>query len=191
MMIASAKQWATVAIVTALSAAAQSQEPKQTVSPLPRFEDYPVTDIFHGIPASPLLVTPRERMYRTVIRQGVAKGIGVMRDGKEQAGPNFAGHYVVVLWNCGSPCNMMAIVDARSGIVYPPPIEREPWLLAPLLFPVPGGPAGVEFRQDSNLMIVRANPDPSKAHSNYTHYFLWKNDHWTLLLRIPLADATP
>src|ERR1700722_6281073 len=115
MMLASTKRLATVAIVIALSAATQSQEPKQTVSPLPRFEDYLVTDIFHGTPAAPHLTTPTGRMYRTVIREGVAKGIGVIRDGKEQAGPNFAGHYIVITWGCGSPCGMMAIEDALTG----------------------------------------------------------------------------
>jgi hypothetical protein len=40
-------------------------------------------------------------------------------------------------------------------------------------------------------MIVKANPDPSKGRNNYTHYFLWKNDHWTLLLRVPMKEVTP
>jgi len=79
---------------------------------------------------------------------------------------------------------MIAIVDARSGIVYPP-IESEALLLPLLLFPVPGDSdhavplsARVEFRQNSGLM-------------NYTHYFLWKNDRWTLLLRVPMKEITP
>ena len=93
---------------------------------------------------------------------------------------------------------MMAIVDARSGIVYPPPIESEPLLLPLLLFPVPGDSdhavplsAKVEFRQDSGLMIVKANPDPSKERINYTHYFLWENNQWTLLRRVPMKEVTP
>lgn len=122
----------------------------------------------------------------------------MIREGVTKAEPNFAGHYTVVRWNCGSPCNMMAIVDARSGIVYPPPIESEPLLLPPLLFPVPGDrehavplSAKVEFRQNSRLMTVQANPDPSKAGENYTHYFLWRNNHWSLLGRVPLKEVTP
>jgi hypothetical protein len=198
MMLARATKWATVAVLTALSATAQSQEAKQAVSPLPRFEDYLVTDIFRGVPAAPQLVTPRERMYRTVIRQGVAKGIGVMCDGKEQAGPNFAGHYIVVVWNCGVPCNMMAVVDARTGSVYPPPLESEPLLFPPLRLPIPGDAdhavplsPRIEFRQNSSLMTVQANPDPSKARENYTHYFLWRNNHWTLLRRVLMKEVTP
>lgn len=195
-MLASAARLSTVALVISLSAAAQTKAPNRDAVHVPRFEDYLVTDIFHGTPAAPQLTTPTERLFRTRIRDGVTKGLGVMREGKEQPGPNFAGQYIVVQWNCGSPCNMMAIVDARSGIVYPPPIETEALLLPLLLFPVPGDSdhavplsARVEFRQDSSLMIVKANPDQGR--SNYTHYFLWKNNRWTLLRQVLLTDTTP
>lgn len=195
-MLASTIRWQMIALVMSLSAGAQTKTPKQTAIQVPRFEDYLVTDIFQSTPATPQLTTPTERLFRTRVREGVTKGLGVMREGKEQPGPNFAGHYIVVQWNCGSPCNMMAIVDAHSGIVYPPPIENEPLLLPLLLFPVPGDSdhavplsARVEFRQDSSLMIVKANPDQGR--SNYTHYFLWKNNHWTLLRRVLLTDTTP
>jgi hypothetical protein len=186
-----------VTLVTALSVVVQSQAQTQTASPLPRFEDYPVTEIFRGIPAAPQLVTATERMYRTVIRNGVSKGFGVMRDGKEQPGPNFAGHYMAVEWACGSPCGMMAIVDAVTGKIYSPPIS-DGFLLPSLPTAVPGDPdhfmpwvAKVEFRPNSNLMIVKANPDLSKGRRNYTHYFLWKHNRWNLLRQIPLEDTTP
>lgn len=29
--------------------------------------------------------------------------------------PNFAGHYIIVSWGCGSPCQMNAIIDVRTG----------------------------------------------------------------------------
>ena len=122
----------------------------------------------------------------------MAKGIGVLRDGKEQPGPNFAGHYIVVTWPCGSPCEMMAIVDAATGKVYSPPLS-EGFRLPPLPATVPEKPdsfipwvADVAFRQNSNLMIVKANPDPSKGRTNYAHYFLWENNRWKLLRRIPM-----
>lgn len=67
----------------------------------PRFEDYPVFDVFSGTPAAPILSTPEEKRYRTMIREGVSKGWGVFRDGKEQAGPNFAGHFIAIVWGVG------------------------------------------------------------------------------------------
>jgi hypothetical protein len=178
-MLARATQWAAVALLTALGAVAQSQARKQTAVHVPRFEDYLVTDIFHGIPADPQLTTPAERLFRTRIRDGVTKGLGVMREGREQPGSNFAEHYIVIEWGCGSPCGMMAIVDAMKGKVYSPPISLKGFLLPPLPLKVPGDSDAfmpwvvqVEFRLNSDLMIVKANPDSSKGRDNYTHYFL-------------------
>src|ERR1700722_13939823 len=73
----------------------------------PRFEDYPVTELFTGTPATPILSTPKQRMYRTRIRNGVLKGEGVFGDGRtERPRPNFAGHYIVVEVMCGAPCTL-------------------------------------------------------------------------------------
>jgi hypothetical protein len=163
----------------------------------PKFEDYPVKEIFTGTPAAPILATPQQRLYRTRIRKGVAKGAGVLRDGKEQSGPNFAGHYFVIWWTCGSPCGMTAIVDARSGKIYDPPLSsgdgpNDSFFLPDVILPdvKTGAPwaASPEFRLNSSLMIVTAY-DPAKD-ENYIHYFLWKDNRWTLLRRAPLA-ATP
>lgn len=162
----------------------------------PAFEDYPVTEIFKGTPVAPVLDTADQRDFRK-IQDGVTKGIGVLREGKEQPGPNFAGHYIVVTWSCGSPCGMTAIVDAATGKVYKPPIS-EGFMLPPLVTPVPGDPdhytawvADVQFRQNSKLMIVKGNPGPSKGRTNYAHYFLWEANQWKLLLRIPIVPTTP
>jgi hypothetical protein len=155
---------------------------------LPRFEDYPVTKIFTSTPAVPILDTPEKRMFRTRIRDGVAKGVGVTRDGVEQLGPNFAGHYIIVEWQCGSPCGMMAMVDAVNGEVFGLPLSKG--LRLPDIGP--GDPEGcmqwgyaiVKFRRDRRLMTVEANPD-WKEHGNYKQYFVWEGDHWRPLQRVP------
>ena len=46
-------------------------------SRVPRFEDYPADSVYTGKPAEPILVTPEERRFRTVIWRGVTKGWGV------------------------------------------------------------------------------------------------------------------
>lgn len=48
---------------------------------------------------------PKARMYRTMLRNGSSKG------------PNFAGHYAVVGWGCGSSCFDFGVVDLQSGVV--------------------------------------------------------------------------
>jgi hypothetical protein len=70
------------------------------------FQKYPARIGFTGKPAKPLLVTPLERSYRTQIRE------------QAQKGPNFAGHYTLAQWGCGSPCVEFVIIDAKSGAVY-------------------------------------------------------------------------
>lgn len=52
------------------------------------------------------LTDPAARLYRTRIREAVAKGVG------------FAGHYEVAIWGCGAACLSFAIVDAVTGKVY-------------------------------------------------------------------------
>jgi len=161
----------------------------------PRFEDYPATESYSGTPAMPKLkleveqgVGDVQRSLGEVIRDGVQKGWDVFRDGKEQIGPNFAGNMIVIQWPCGAPCLRMALVNASTGNVYFPPITAtgtaESFYL-PLLTlrnHVSRNP-DVQFRLNSNLMIIKATPEQSLSHPSFTYYFLWNRNHWILLRR--------
>ena len=183
-------------MLTGLFALSEPQDKSRPQPSIPRFEDYPVTEIFKGPPASPVLDSAPKRLFRTRIRRGLKTGKGVMRDGKEQPGPNFAGHYIIVEWPCGSPCEMDAVVDAGTGQVYEPPLS--PGFLLPLLPAlVPGNPkvfvpwvAELEFRLNSSLLIMKANPDPVRERVNHIYYFLWKGNQWRLLKKVPLQPRS-
>ncbi len=82
-----------------------------------------MAQIFKATPASPILETAQQKLFRTRIQEGVRSGGELVREGKVQPGPNFAGHYVVEEWACGSPGLMMAVVDALTGKVYNPPMS--------------------------------------------------------------------
>ena len=162
----------------------------------PRFEDYPVTKVFRGKPASPIFATPEDRLYRTRIREGVEKGWGVIRDGKDQPGPNFAGHYIVIEWGCGVPCVMMVVVDARTGRIHHLPMAmgtRGEQRIGVPLFGLRSGE--VNFRLDSRLLTIDACPEQSEKPDAacYSHRYLWENEKWKLLGRVriesPLFDA--
>jgi len=73
---------------------------------LPRFENYPAPKTFVGENAPVIIASPRARMFRTVIREWA----------KDK--PNFAGHYIVAKWGCGTGCVRYAVIDARTGKVY-------------------------------------------------------------------------
>jgi hypothetical protein len=86
--------------------------PRQAAG-VPRFEDYPVTDIFRGTHAAPLLSSPQARRFRTRLREQV------------QFGPNFAGYFTLARWGCGAGCVVFAVIDARTGEVYFAPFTTE------------------------------------------------------------------
>jgi hypothetical protein len=59
-------------------------------------------------PSLDLNSNPTARTYRTVLRREIAQG------------PNFAGHYRVAGWGCGSSCSMFAVVNLNTGRVITP-----------------------------------------------------------------------
>lgn len=161
---------------------------------VPLFDEYPVNETFQGIPEAPSLTTPEERRFRTVIRQGVAKGYGVAEEpsGKERPGPNFAGHYFIVTWGCGSPCLMAAIVDAKSGRVLPPPFHPgNSYFQVPWAFPME---PPLDYRLNSRLLIAKICEQDKVVqvggHKSYqaqqcgTHYFLMTDSGLNLLSRV-------
>ena len=77
----------------------------QEKSPRPEFSDYPVKEIYRGQPARPI-ITKEWRLYRTMIRRGADSDV------------EFAGHYTIPRWGCGTGCNVFVIVDSISGRVY-------------------------------------------------------------------------
>ena len=57
---------------------------------------------------------------------------------------NFAGHYTLVYWGCGSSCQSSLLIDRKTGKIYD----------------APGASLGYDFRIDSKMLIVNP-PDSS------------------------------
>src|SRR4051812_2968655 len=85
--------------LAAHAARPQSKQPR-TANPAPRFEHYPARGIYKGPVARVRLDSKKARMFRTRLRED------------SRGGPNFAGHYTVVIWGCGTGCAQMGVVDA-------------------------------------------------------------------------------
>ena len=72
----------------------------------PRFEDFAVKTIYRGIPAAPKLVTEDQKMFRARIRAAA------------KAKVEFAGHYTIPSWGCGTGCNDYVVADSITGAIY-------------------------------------------------------------------------
>jgi hypothetical protein len=135
----------------------------RTAAP-PRFEDFPVSVGFRVKPAKVDLSShPKARNFRAKLQEGAKEG------------PNFAGHYTVVSWHCGTECQAVAVIDARTGRVYFAPFSTS---------------ESSEFRIDSKLFIAN-NPeaikwrkqDPGTAPEwcRDSYYYTWEGDHFVLM----------
>ncbi len=140
-------------------------------APLPKFEDFKVSDVFKGVPAVPILRTAHQRSYRTVIQLAARKG------------PNFAGHYTFAQAGCGSDCRVNALIDVKSGDVFDEPFKI---LAVPLPVRYVDSPTeeileGMSFRIDSRLLIVHGCPEEENCGS---YYFEWTGTKFKLLRKI-------
>jgi hypothetical protein len=173
-------------LVSLMAMSASAQRPVA----LPRFEDFPVSQSFKGTPATPTFQTAEQQQYRTRIREGVLMGRGVWtgtwKDAKERKGPNFAGHYFVIRWGCGSDCLMMAIVDAETGKVSASPIPgggSELFVSMDIM-----SDREIDFRLNSSLMIFRNACRGARTECG-VYYFNWKDNHFDLVKK-RLVDLT-
>jgi hypothetical protein len=172
-----------IATVIAGLALAATLRPQDTINQIPRFDDHTVTEEFTGTPADPILNTPEKRRYRARIRQGVSNGqdvwSGNWKNPAIAPGPNFAGHYFIIRWGCGSECVTMAIVDARTGIVYEPPLAAKGSLFLPL---DSLSHMEVDFRINSSLIVLRdACRDFRDRRTCGLYYFDWQDNRFRLL----------
>jgi hypothetical protein len=131
----------------------------------PTFARYLVRERYSGPLAAPDVKRhPRSRLFRTMIREGAKRG------------PNFAGHYTLTFWGCGSGCVSVAIVDARSGKVFHPRNLREidNYNVAYEELVALHGDL-INFRLDSKLLIVIGGINEDTALRGIS-YFLWENE---------------
>ena len=129
----------------------------------PRYEEFAVTNIFKGKSAAVDLSShPQARSYRTELKRQAAEG------------PNFAGHFKIAIWGCGTSCQAFAIVDVQSGRVYFPPelpfVTYVDWYADDL---------GLQFRLDSRLLVLHGSPK-EKARVG-TFFYLWQTNSLGLI----------
>jgi len=131
--------------------------------PLPVFAEHHVTERFTGTPAKPDLTgSPDAKRYATTIREGA------------KTGPNFAGHFTIIEWGCGSECQRSAIVDAKTGAVYFPEFTSS-W--------------GMLYRPDSNLLIVNPIDPQAVADDRVPAWMVTEFYQWDGRKLVKLAES--
>jgi hypothetical protein len=136
----------------------------------PRFEDYHVHENFVGKTA-PLVWTPEARLFRTRIRKAAKQK------------PNFAGHFIVAWWGCGSGCVSVGIIDAETGETfvthqetgYCPSADEPDAQTEPI----------IEYRRDSKLLIFRGALNDNRDIIS-TRFLKFQNHRLKLIRSIPI-----
>lgn len=127
----------------------------QAPSP-PAFTAFPVA-VGPGTPAAVHLRGAQDRQYRTMLQTGAA------------AGPNFAGHYTIASWGCGSACVQWAIIDSVSGrVTWPAGLGTVS--AAHLGGPSIDDPLPLRFRADSRLLVVLGAPLENESREGIAYY---------------------
>lgn len=133
----------------------------------PTFKEHQINKIFKETPAQLALSShPKAITYKGALEAGIKNC------------PNFAGHYCIITWGCGSPCQQIAVVDSQTGTIY----------FAPFLSSI-----GSEFQLSSSLLIV----NPPKIRLAYinnstdgtlapwqdfpSYYYKWGNNEFVYL----------
>ncbi|RAR58426.1 hypothetical protein C7401_113161 [Paraburkholderia unamae] len=118
---------------------------------VPTFEDCPATvETKHATPRI-AFADASARRFQTVIRDA-AKGP-----------VNFAGHYILTTWGCGSGCVMAAVIDVKTGRTTSLPFTVSDW---PLNVTEP-----LDFHANSCLLVVRGSRNESAEHGTYYYTF--------------------
>jgi hypothetical protein len=79
------------------------------------------------------------RMFRTNLRNAAKEGV------------NFAGHYILATWGCGTNCSQSAIIDARNGrVFFPGELEGAGFGFCEL----PGDTEPIVYQANSRLLIL-------------------------------------
>jgi len=153
----------------------------------PRFEQYRVKRSSPFRPAKlDLQSNPIARRYRTVIRDEMTHG------------PNFAGHYRVVFWGCGTSCSQFALVNLKTGHVI---TLNGTYAVAYVDFDtndfLPKTDSkgyGFRYKRNSNLLVlvgtlISDNPRKRELDEGASYYIL-KDEELRLVHRTPVRHRT-
>jgi hypothetical protein len=119
-----------------------------------------------------LASNPVAKTYRTVLRQEIAKG------------PNYAGHYRVAVWGCGTSCAMFAVVNLKTGRVMTTrefsAVSGVHLAAEDFLRGTKSDSWAVRYKNDSSLLVVLGAPDEDDSRAG-SYYFALQGERLRLI----------
>ena len=145
----------------------------------PSFRDYP-EQAFKGRAAAPKLTTREARAYRTRLREGARRAV------------NFAGHYKLHTWSCGTGCLQTAFIDAKTGEVFFP-AELNGFIVCfydPK--PVDDLEEALKFERGSRLIVMSGYPYSERdkdAPRKGLYYYEWTGSELKLIKYVEKGEG--
>ncbi len=141
----------------------------------PSFTDFPSKNRDESRHAKlDLSSNPIAKRYRTVLRSEMAEGA------------NFAGHYRVAIWGCGSSCAMFAVINMNDGRV----MTAKGVAYISMVRLATDDPGGILFKASSNLLMVVGDPEEDESRAG-AYYFALRNEHLQLIHRTRVIRNCP
>jgi hypothetical protein len=142
----------------------------------PRFENYPASPYRGPTATFRVAHDPLARLFRTRLKEWAASE------------PNFAGHYILATWGCGTDCTQITIIDAMTGRIFHPAGAgvldstnvHDDFIK---------GDRVVDFRSDSRMLMLVGAPDEDTRRRGIS-FFVWDHDHLRLLRFVRKTTST-
>ena len=136
----------------------------------PHFADYAVKPRFSGVPRMADLGSHRDAWkWRSRLKESV------------RGGPNFADHFTLITWGCGTDCTQLAIVCAWTGAVFFPRLLGALSAVNVHDRVLEGGT--LRFRRDSRLLVAVGMPNEDSLQRGIS-YFEWTGNDLKPLFRV-------
>jgi hypothetical protein len=142
---------------------------------VPQFRAYPAGPIYNGPHAPAKIVTEKDRDYRTRVREAATLPV------------NFAGHYHLETWGCGTgQCTMGVVVDVITGDVTFLPFSV---CCSAILQTDDNKFNSVEFRNNSKLIIFSGLRNEDGV--NGAHFYVFEGESFSYLKTILRPPPPP
>jgi len=146
-----------LAIIAAVGFCAAAEARGKAPDRAPRFADYPAAKLSHMRVAKPKIPKSWDEDPRLRFQDSVG----------ESNTANFAGHYFVATWGCGTTCVWGGIVEAKSGrIIELPSVSG--WFDTHEKFEV------IDFRHHSRLVVLSGARAEDKRDMG-RHFYVLEN----------------